>query len=145
MVLFYARILIIEIIPIHQILTLQHLQPDTLSHSNTPASITEKLNRRRGRTLETRCATTDHKIIACPAPISCCCCCMTVFSGWKLCSLPPDVWNVKPLSAALWRCFQEHADGRPGHNAELLARDPWAEILGKAVYSEGNSPPPSSI
>lgn len=65
----------------------------------------------------------------CPAS-ACCCCCMTVFSGWKLCSLPPDVWNVKPLSAALWRRFQEQEDSRPGRNAELLARDPWAKIWG---------------
>lgn len=26
-----------------------------------------------------------------------CYCRMTLFSGWKLYSLPPDVWNVKPL------------------------------------------------
>lgn len=66
---------------------------------------------------------------------------LAVFSGWKLCSLPPDVWNVKPLSAAPRRSFQEHADSRPGHNAELLARDPWAKIWGNPFAAKATPSP----
>lgn len=45
-------------------------------------------------------------------------------------------------SAALWRRFQEEADRRPGHNAELLARDSSTKISGKPNLQQKRFPLP---
>lgn len=60
-------------------------------------------------------------------------------------TLQPTARRLKCLSlcsAALWRRFQEEADRRPGHNAELLARDSSAKISGKPNLQQKRFPLP---